>query len=101
MKISSEKLNKLTDLRLRVGNESLYLDVDEFLSQIGIDSTRPDNNLELNLPRFEFFKLMLETVCGIVEDVDDTLGVLSLNKLSIPYKLSLNTLIKYKIIKKL
>ena len=44
---------------------------------------------------------MLETVCGIVEDVDDTLGVLSLNKLSVPYKLSLNTLIKYKIIKKL
>ena len=31
----------------------------------------------------------------------DNLGVVSLNKLSIPYKLSLNTLIKYKIIKKL
>ena len=101
MKISSEKLNKLTDLQLRVGNESLYLDVDEFLSQIEATPTNPDNKLELNLPRFEFFKLMLETVCGIVEDVDDTLGVLSLNKLSVPYKLSLNTLIKYKIIKKL
>jgi len=101
LKISSEKLNKLTDLQLRVGNESLYLDVDEFLSQIEATPTNPDNKLELNLPRFEFFKLMLETVCGIVEDVDDTLGVLSLNKLSVPYKLSLNTLIKYKIIKKL
>ena len=101
MKISSEKLNNLTDLRLRVGNQALYLDVDEFISQIEFGSTHPDNKLELNLPRFEFFKLMLETVCGIVEDVDDTLGVLSLNKLSVPYKLSLNTLIKYKIIKKL
>ena len=48
-----------------------------------------------------FLKLMLDTVCGIVEDVDDNLGVVSLNKLSVPYKLSLNTLIKYKIIKKL
>ena len=101
MKISNEKLNNLTDLRLRVGNQALYLDVDEFISQIEFDSTHPDHKLELNLPRFEFFKLMLETVCGIVEDVDDTLGVLSLNKLSVPYKLSLNTLIKYKIIKKL
>ena len=101
MKISNEKLNNLTDLRLRVGNQALYLDVDEFISQIEFGSPHPDNKLELNLPRFEFFKLMLETVCGIVEDVDDTLGVLSLNKLSVPYKLSLNTLIKYKIIKKL
>ena len=44
---------------------------------------------------------MLDTTCNIVEEVDDNLGVVSLNKLSIPYKLSLNTLIKYKIIKKL
>jgi len=44
---------------------------------------------------------MVDTICNIVEDVDDKLGVVSLNKLSIPNKLALNTLIKYKIIKKL
>jgi hypothetical protein len=101
LRTSSEKINSLTNLKLRVGNESLYFDVDEFLRQIQMVSEKPDNKIELNLPRFEFFKLMLDTVCGIVEDVDDTLGVVSLNKLSVPYKLSLNTLIKYKIIKKL
>ena len=57
--------------------------------------------MDINLPKFEFFKLLLDTTCNIVEDVDENLGVVSLNKLSIPYKLSLNTLIKYKIIKKL
>ena len=42
---------------------------------------------------------MLDTTCGIVEEVDENLGVVSMNKLSIPYKLALNTLIKYNIIK--
>ena len=57
--------------------------------------------MEILLPKFEFFKLMIDTVCNVVEDVDDKLGVISLNKLSLPNKLALNTLIKYKIIKKL
>ncbi len=60
-----------------------------------------DKATEINLPKFEFFKSMVDTICNIVEDVDDKLGVVSLNKLSIPNKLALNTLIKYKIIKKL
>ena len=47
------------------------------------------------------FKTMLDTATGIVEEADDTLGVVSMNKLSVPYKLAMNTLIKYKIIKKL
>ena len=79
----------------------LYFDVESFLDEIEMDSLKESGKVELNLPRFEFFKLMLDTACGIVEDVDDNLGVVSLNKLSVPYKLSLNTLIKYKIIKKL
>ncbi len=94
-----KKLDKLSNLTLRVGSESLYFDVDEFLNQIKVEkpfvvsATTEENSNNINLPRFEFFKLMLDTVCGIVEDVDDKLGMVSLNKLSVPYKLSLNTLI--------
>ena len=44
---------------------------------------------------------MLDTTCGIIEEADDNMGVVSLNKMSVPYKLALNTLINYKIIKKL
>ena len=101
MKISREKLTQASELKLRIGNESLYFDVDSFLDEIEMDSVKEHGKVELNLPRFEFFKLMLDTACGIVEEVDDNLGTISLNKLSVPYKLSLNTLIKYKIIKKL
>jgi hypothetical protein len=93
------KINN-SNLKLKVGSEHLYFDVDEFMTHIEVLST-DKKSVEVNVPKFEFFKIMLDTVCGIVEDVDENLGVLSMNKLSVPYKLSLNTLIKYNIIKKL
>ena len=99
MKVSTTKLKRLSNLKLSVGNESLYFDVEEFTSQV--QHVNEDGKMEINLPRFELFKLLLDTTCGIIEEVDENLGAVSLNKLSIPYKLSLNTLIKYKIIKKL
>ena len=93
----------MSNLKLKVGNDSLYLDVDEMLKNVEVFSKDSEDRdtIEMNLPRFEFFKLMMDTVCNIAEDVDDKLGVISLNKLSLPNKLALNTLIKYKIIKKL
>ena len=99
MKASTTKLKQLSNLKLTVGNEALYFDVEEFLSQV--QQINVEGKQEINLPRFEIFKLLMDTTCGIIEEVDENLGSLSLNKLSIPYKLSLNTLIKYKIIKKL
>ena len=94
-------MKKLSNLKLTVGNEPLYFDMEEFLNQIQIPNEEDGTKFDINLPKFEFFKLLLDTTCNIVEEVDENLGVVSLNKLSIPYKLSLNTLIKYKIIKKL
>jgi hypothetical protein len=91
-----------SNLKLKVGNEQLYFDVDELMSNIEIPGEKDGTpTVEINLPKFEFFKLMLDTACGIVEDVDENLGVVSMNKLSIPYKLAVNTLINYNIIKKL
>jgi hypothetical protein len=97
------KRDTLTNLKLNVGNERLYLDVDEMLGNVEIFTRDKEGRdiIELNLPKFEFFKMMLDTVCNTVEDVDDNLGVVSLNKLPVSSKLAINTLIKYKIIKKL
>jgi len=94
--------NNISNLKLNIGSEQLYFDVDELLSNIEISGVQNGEPIvEINLPRFEFFKLMLDTTCGIVEEVDDNMGIISLNKMSVPYKLALNTLINYKIIKKL
>ena len=89
-----------SNLKLKVGSEHLYFDVDEFMKNVETPSV-DDKHIEINLPKFEFFKIMLDTTCGIVEEVDENLGAISMNKLSLPYKLALNTLIKYNIIKKL
>jgi hypothetical protein len=94
--------NNISNLKLKIGPEQLYFDVDELMSNIEMSGTKGGEPIvEINLPRFEFFKLMLDTTCGIVEEVDDNMGIISLNKMSVPYKLALNTLINYKIIKKL
>ena len=103
-------MDNMSKLRLRVGNEVLYYDVDEFMEQvtytpidekIELDESLDyeTQNTEIILPKFEFFKLMIDTTCNVIEDVDSGLGALSLEKMSVSYKLALNTLIKYKIIK--
>ena len=101
-------MENISKLRLRVGNEVLYYDVDEFMSNVTYrpiakmtgDTKTVYENTDIMLPKFEFFKLMIDTTCNIIEDVDNNLGTLSLEKMSVSYKLALNTLIKYKIIKK-
>jgi hypothetical protein len=101
--MSSDNIKKLSSLRLSVGGEHLYYDVDEFMSQVSITDIVDDDGdvKEISLPKFEFFKLMVDTTCAIVEDADEKMGLVGLNSMSIPYKLALNTLINYKIIKKL
>jgi len=101
-------MSSISKLRLRVGNEVLYYDVDEFMNQVTYQPTHIEEedmsddeiqNTDIMLPKFEFFKLMIDTTCNVIEDVDPGLGALSLEKMSVSYKLALNTLIKYKIIK--
>ena len=93
----------MTNLKLKIGSDHLYLDVDEMMTQVQMSAKNKDGDpvIEINLPKFEFFKTMIDSVCNIGEDIDDTLGVISLNKLTVSSKLAINTLIKYNIIKKL
>ena len=92
--------NELRDFQINIGNEFIYLDVDEFMQQIEMIKEDKDKDVSVNLPKFEFFKLMLDVCLGYAEEVDDTLGKLGLNKTTIPFRLAINTLIEYKILKK-
>jgi len=91
-----------SNLRLSVGGESLYFDVDSLLSHVEMPRITKEGEevVEINVPKFEFFKLMLDTACDILDDVDTNLGVVGLNKLPVSHKMAINTLIKYNIIKK-
>ena len=95
--------NELRNYQIQIGGEYMYMDVDEFMKQIELlKSTEEEDGKEvsINLAKFEFFKLMLDVCLGYAEEVDDTLGQLGLNKTTIPFRLAINTLIEYKILKK-
>ena len=92
--------NELRDFQIAIGGEYMYMDIKEFMKQIELPAKEEDKEVSINLPKFEFFKLMLDVCLGYAEEVDDTLGQLGLNKTTIPFRLAINTLIEYKILKK-
>ena len=92
--------NELRNFQIAIGSEYLYMDVDQFMKQIELIKENKEKEVSINLPKFEFFKLMLDVCLGYAEEVDDTLGHLGLNKTTVPFRLAINTLIEYKILKK-
>ncbi len=92
--------NELRNFQIAIGSEYIYMDVDQFMKQIELVKETEEKEVSINLPKFEFFKLMLDVCLGYAEEVDDTLGHLGLNKTTVPFRLAINTLIEYKIIKK-
>ena len=101
--MKKSQLNELRDFQLKIGGEYVYLDVNNFLSHIEMekkDVKEGEDDMAVNLPKFEFFKLMLDVALGYAEEVDDKLGHLGLNKTTLPFRLALNTLIEYNILKK-
>ena len=93
--------NPLRNFQIAMGGEYMYMDVNEFMKQIELPPPEEeDKEASINLPKFEFFKLMMDVCLGYAEEVDDTLGQLGLNKTTIPFRLAINTLIEYKILKK-
>ena len=93
--------NELRNFQIAIGSEYIYMDVDQFMKQIElVKEEGEEKEVSINLPKFEFFKLMLDVCLGYAEEVDDTLGHLGLNKTTVPFRLAINTLIEYKIIKK-
>ena len=60
-----------------------------------------DKGLQINAPKYEILKLLLDVLLSDTEIVDDGLGIRALKQSTIPFKLSLNTLINYNIIKEI
>ena len=86
--------------------ESYYFDVDELETQVGLANSKlialsGDSETEqISVTRYETFKLLMEVVLSEREGIDDSLGIHSAKELSIPFKISFNTLLLNKIIKK-
>lgn len=98
--------------------EHYYIDVDEFERQVSYESSvlqakpKTEDGTEdtdemgfddrhISVSRFEAFKNLIDVVLTERDTVDESLGHHGLKDLTIPFKLSFNTLLINKIIKKM
>ncbi len=83
---------------IKILNENYYLDLDRLDEELQIEGTSGET--QIHLVKYEVVKMLLDTILTEVEQVDETLGDKS-NELTIPFKLSFNTLLFKKIINKI
>ena len=78
--------------------ENYYIDLDKLEQEIGL--TNSTGETQVHLVKYEMIKMMLETVMTEAESVDEKLGPNN-SELTIPFKISFNTLRVKNIINKL
>jgi hypothetical protein len=82
---------------IKILNENYYIDLDVLDKQLQIEN--PSGETQIHIVKYEVVKMMLETILSEVEEVDEKLGPNN-SDLTIPFKLSFNTLLVNKIINK-
>jgi len=86
--------------------ENYYIDVDELENQVSLSNSKvlplsgETETEQISVTRYETFKLLLYVVLSEREEVDENLELHGAKALTIPFKLSFNTLLLNKIIKK-
>jgi hypothetical protein len=93
---------------LKFLGENYYIDVDELESQVSMFNSKlplisgeTENEQQISVTRYDTFKNLIEVILTEREELDDSLGIHGAKDLSIPFKISFNTLLINKIIKTL
>ena len=112
----------MDNILLDIGGKELYFDIDalsaavqveqEYLLNVDpkgemkfndvqdIDDKLPDG-VRIDITKYEMYRDLVNTLLSTNELIDDKMGVMALNSLNIPFKLSYNTLLLKGIIKEL
>ena len=104
----------MDNILLDIGGKEFYFDVDALSEAVKVENLTPEckeieekeNNPtqiphNIDVAKYELYRDLVNTLLNCNEIVDDKLGMLGLNALPIPFKLSLNTLLMKGIIKEL
>ena len=78
--------------------ENYYIDLDKIDKEVELKNASGDS--QIHLVKYEMIKHMVETVLTEDEIVDETMGMKS-KEISIPFKISFNSLLMKNIINKL
>lgn len=88
---------------LKLFNDHYYIDLEEIENVVNLEiipSSGGTVEQQIKFVKYDIVKMMIETILTEREELDDTLGLKSSNNTSIPFKISFNTLLNNKIIKK-
>lgn len=88
---------------LKVLGENYYVDLDEIEKYLDMTDEIPDTitgntEMRINIIKFEMVKMMLETILTEHEEIDETLGMKSSVKTSVPFRIAFNSLLNKKLI---
>lgn len=88
---------------LKILGDNYYIDLDRIEEYVAIEpptdfTGQPQNHI--SVVKYELIRMMIETLIVENEEVDETLGMRN-NELSIPFKLSFNSLLYKKLINKI
>lgn len=82
--------------------KNYYIDIETITEKCqtggSIENEDGSKSLEINLFKYEVIKICLERVLGEFNEVDEELGPIAKDGLSVSFKIAFNTLIKYGIL---
>lgn len=88
---------------LKILGENYYFDLDKIDEYVAIEPSMDltgQSQTHISVVKYELIRMMIETLIVENEEVDETLGMKN-NELSIPFKLSFNSLLYKKLINKI
>jgi hypothetical protein len=89
---------------LKVLGENYFVDLDEIekyldmTDEVSVEPISGTTEMRINIIKFEMVKMMLETILSEHDDIDDSLGLKSASKTSVPFKIAFNSLLNKKLI---
>jgi len=103
-------MSSLKEYQVEILGSKMVVDLDEMMGFIKLDNEQYNVEEEnddgefkaefaINPVKYEMLRLFLDVILSTNEEIDEKMGYKSLDNLSFPFKLSINTLIEYKIIK--
>jgi len=103
------------NLLLQIGGKELYFDIDRLSDIVKIeskinqdgtiekisDAEMEESSIQIDITKYELYREMFATILSYNDEIDDMMGSVALNKTTIPFKISFNTLLMKGIIKEL
>ena len=108
----------MDNILLDIGGKEFYFDIDSLSREVQIKESaiindensgeteckkdiKVDPYIQIDVAKYEMYRDLINTLLSTNDLIDDKMGMMALNSLSIPFKLSFNTLLIKGIIKEL